>query len=112
MRQNFFVKFESLPGEFGRDERRACDIAPWTRQGFHQSCAHRIGAGRHHDGDGRRRPASGLHGDRWMSDENIDSQTNEFGRESRKALIPSLCGSPLRQDGASLDKADLSEPLP
>ena len=109
--RNYFAqKFEPLACDFGLLEGHPRSVAAWTRKAVDEANADRIDRDCKHD---RYIPRGLLEsGDRAsIRDNDIDFVSHELARDLGDAFGPSLRPTILDRDSATLDPAELLQPL-
>ncbi len=105
-------RLQPLGDEFRAQEGRARNIPTRPSETGHEPVANRIAHSHHDDGNGGGCLLCGTASRRSHRDDDIDLETGEFGRQSRKALDSPVRRSVFNQDVLALHIAVLAQSLP
>ena len=108
-RNQLFEEFNPFPGQLGAEGRHPGNIAPRVREARHDGM--RVAHRRHHHGNGSGRVLGRPGGWRPPGHDQVDLETNQFGREVREPLGATI-RRPIFDDQVSpFDVAEVPQPL-
>ena len=107
--EQFSQKGQTLRDQFRAKESRACDISSWPREAGHKSVSDRVAHSSDYDRDRGGRLLRSTARGRSQCDDEVDLETDQFGRQTREPLDLPVRRSVLNDDVPTLDIAKFSK---